>query len=59
VDQKQLLVVFAKAFTEWERRYRETPERFATDMERAALDAKTYGEQAAAFFYELVAEQAP
>lgn len=48
----------AAAFTEWERRFREEPARFATESEIAALDAETYGDAAAAYLLTILAEQA-
>jgi hypothetical protein len=46
----------AAAFAEWERRYREEPTRFATEMEKAALGLTDYGDQCAAYFFQLILE---
>lgn len=37
----------ARAFTEWERRYREDPEQFSKDWHDASVPEATYGEAAA------------
>ena len=47
----------AAAFTEWERRYREEPDRFMSDQERLAETEETLGEQRAAYLIELLTEQ--
>lgn len=47
---------FQRAFTEWERRYRETPERFMSDFQRFTNSERTYGESAAAYFVSLLDE---
>lgn len=47
---------FAAAFTEWERRYRENPEQFATDSQRLAESPETYGDAAAPYFLEILSE---
>jgi hypothetical protein len=44
---------FIKAFTEWDRRYREEPEQFSEEWHEL-FDAETYGEQAAAYFVKLL-----
>ena len=46
----------AQAFTTWEERYREEPEKFAADWSN--MPAETYGEQAAAYMLTLLNEQA-
>ena len=38
----------ARAFAEWERRYRETPDQFIAEFERATIGLTEYGERAAA-----------
>lgn len=48
----------AAAFTEWERRYREDPEKFVSDQERLAKGAESYGEACAPYLLEILAEQA-
>ena len=48
----------AAAFTEWERRFREEPERFASDAARLAMGAESYGEACAPYLLEILAEQA-
>ncbi|HEX7647502.1 MAG TPA: hypothetical protein VF450_08845 [Noviherbaspirillum sp.] len=47
----------AKAFTEWERRYRKEPDRFMSESEKAAESAETYGEGAAEYLLQIIAEQ--
>lgn len=44
------------AFTEWDRRYREEPERFDTDMARLmrGQTVEEYGERVAPYFVELL-----
>lgn len=46
----------ARVFTEWERRYRETPEEFTTEFEHAAMGIDEYGARAAAYFVALATE---
>lgn len=48
----------AAAFTEWDRRYREEPERFATEMLLTAGTAEDYGSAAAPYLVKILAEQA-
>ncbi|MDB5270867.1 MAG: hypothetical protein JWP58_3907 [Hymenobacter sp.] len=48
----------AAAFTEWERRFREEPARFASESEVVAMETTTYGEAAAAYILTILAEQA-
>ncbi len=48
------LEMFAAAFTEWERRFRETPEQFAADWH--ALPAESYGLAAALYFLSLLGQ---
>lgn len=52
------VATLAAAFTEWERRYREEPERFETDAARLAMGAESYGEACAPYLLEILAEQA-
>lgn len=47
----------AAAFTEWERRWREEPEKFQSEMERLAATSETYGEAAAAYLMKVWSEQ--
>lgn len=47
---------FVRAFTEWERRYRETPHQFMSDFERFTKSEQSYGESAAAYFVALLDE---
>ena len=42
------------AFTEWERRVRENPERFQSDMERLSTDISTQGDLQSAYFVEIL-----
>lgn len=46
----------AAAFTEWERRWRENPERCMDDQERLSKTEETLGEQRAAYLLELMGE---
>ena len=48
--------VLARAFREWERRYRENPAQFLADFEKAALTLDDYGDRCAAYFAKLLAE---
>lgn len=47
----------AAALTEWERRFREEPEKFQSDNERLAESPETYGEGAAKYLIEILGEQ--
>jgi hypothetical protein len=50
---------YARAFTEWDRRYREDPERFQADAARLLKGTpETYGDTAAPYFAAILAEQA-
>lgn len=50
--------ILAAAFTEWDRRYREEPERFESEAQRLLKsDAKTYGDRAAPYLLAILAEQ--
>lgn len=47
----------AAVFTEWDRRYREEPERFEAEASRLLRGTpETYGESCAPYFLELLAE---
>jgi hypothetical protein len=46
----------AVAFTEWERRWREEPERFKSESEKLAESAETYGEACAPYLLAILAE---
>jgi hypothetical protein len=46
------------AFAEWERRYREDPERFMSDQERLVETEDTLGERRAAYLLQLIEETA-
>lgn len=49
----------ADALTEWERRYREDPERFLSEAEKLLKQKpRTYGNMAAAYLISIMAEQA-
>jgi len=49
----------AAAFTEWDRRYREEPERFEAEAVRLLKsDAKTYGDRCAPYLLTILVEQA-
>lgn len=55
VSEKQL----AEAFTEWERRYREEPERFMSEAAKLLKETpETYGEACAPYLLSILAEQA-
>lgn len=46
---------FAKAFTEWDRRYREEPERFMSEAAHLLKQTpETYGDAAAPYFYSIL-----
>jgi hypothetical protein len=48
----------ADAFTEWERRYREEPERFQSEAEKLLKSTpRTYGEACAPYLLAIIAEQ--
>ena len=49
----------AAAFTEWERRYREEPDRFMNDVRRLLKETpETYGQACAPYLIELLGQQA-
>jgi hypothetical protein len=49
----------AAAFTEWDRRYREEPERFMSEAVHLLKETpKTYGDACAPYLMEILAEQA-
>lgn len=55
VSEKQL----ADAFTEWERRYREEPERFMSEAAKLLKETpETYGDACAPYLLSILAEQA-
>lgn len=46
-----------KAFTEWDRRYREDPEAFMNEAARLLQsDAETFGEEATPYFLSVLAD---
>jgi len=48
----------ADAFTEWDRRYREEPERFKSEAEHLLKETPyTYGQEAAPYLIEILREQ--
>lgn len=48
---------FQAAFTEWDRRYREEPERFQSEAEHLLKETpETYGEAAAPYFIQILEE---
>jgi len=50
----------AAAFTEWDRRYRENPERFWSEVRHLLRETpQTYGDSAAPYFLALLAELYP
>ena len=55
--EKARLILFAKAFTEWERRYREEPERFMSEATKLLKETpETYGDACAPYFMKLLDE---
>lgn len=47
----------AAAFTEWERRYREEPDRFQSEAAKLLKDTpETYGQACAPYFLAILAE---
>ncbi|MBH8569358.1 hypothetical protein KB206_10715 [Microvirga sp. STS02] len=48
----------AAAFTEWERRHRDEPDRFQSENERLAQNAETIGDLQAAYLTQILTEQA-
>lgn len=49
----------AAAFTEWDRRYREEPDRFQSEASHLLFsDPDTYGGRAAPYLLKILAEQA-
>lgn len=47
----------ARTFTEWERRYRENPEKYKSEAEKLLKDTpKTYGEACGPYFLKLKRE---
>jgi hypothetical protein len=48
---------FARAFTEWDRRFREEPDRFQSEAARILKDTpETYGDAAAPYFRAILDE---
>ena len=48
----------AKAFTEWERRYREEPERFQSEAAKLLKETpQSYGEACAPYLIQILEEQ--
>jgi len=48
----------AKAFTEWDRRFREEPERFQSEAERILKETpQSYGEACAPYLISILEEQ--
>jgi hypothetical protein len=47
----------AAAFTEWDRRWREEPDRFASEAEHLATDPETYGEACAPYLIAILTGQ--
>jgi len=45
-----------KTFTEWERRYREEPDKFQSDNDRLGESSEDYGDAAAPYFLEILRE---
>lgn len=55
ITEEQLAATFA----EWERRWREEPERFQAEAQRLAESAESYGQGAAAYFIQIFEESTP
>jgi hypothetical protein len=54
----EALARYAAAFTEWDRRYREEPERFTAESVRLLRGTpETYGDAAAPYFAQILDEQ--
>ena len=54
VTERQL----AEAFTEWDRRYREEPDRFESEAHRLLTsDPETYGQACAPYLIALITDQ--
>ena len=47
---------FARAFREWELRYRNNPREFITEYEKSTHSADDYGDRTAAYFLRLLEE---
>ena len=47
---------YVAAFAEWERRYRDEPDRFYTDAQRLAETVEDLGRARAAYFVEILGE---
>jgi len=47
---------FARAFREWELRYRNNPRQFITEFEKASMPLDDYGDRTAAYFVRLLEE---
>ena len=55
--EQSRLVLFAKAFTEWNRRWREEPERFMSESDLLLKETpETYGDACAPYFMKLLDE---
>jgi hypothetical protein len=50
--------ILAAALTEWDRRYREEPDRFASELLLHSGTPETYGDRAAPYLVSILAEQA-
>lgn len=55
ITQSQL----ADALTEWDRRWREEPDRFLSEAEHLAEDPESYGGEAAPYLISILSEQVP
>lgn len=59
-NREEAVDLFASAFAEWDRRYREDPGSFWTDVEHlVGNDPTSYGQAAAVYFAALLDELAP
>jgi hypothetical protein len=48
--------LLAAAFTEWDRRWREEPDAFMSDMEHLSESCESYGDACAIYFEKLLNE---
>jgi len=57
MDVEAKLFEVARAFSEWERRYREEPERFQSEAVKLLRETpETYGDACAPYFASILAE---
>jgi len=49
--------ILADAFTEWDRRYREEPERFQNEAQLLKMTSYMYGQMCARYLMKIIKEQ--